>query len=77
MSAPPPRKVPAIPTFICLGLIYPSVMCGTAVLLGKLVLRQRLWMLAMGIGMLIGVAAAVGVLRLWVGKLPTAWSEPS
>ncbi len=58
-----------------MGLIYPPVMLGATLLLEKLVFGQRLWMLGFGVGALIGMAAAIGALRLWVGRLPTVGSE--
>lgn len=75
MSNPKARKVPTLPLMVCVGLIMPSVMFGTATLLDRFVFGASLWMWGLIVGWPIGVVAGGGALRLWAGKLPTVWSE--
>ncbi|MHB8324977.1 MAG: hypothetical protein ACYDEA_09655 [Candidatus Dormibacteria bacterium] len=75
MSNPNARKVPTRPFMVSVGLIMPLAMFGAAILLDRFVFGASLWMLGFIAGVPIGVVAALGALRLWVGKLPTVWSE--
>lgn len=70
MSPAPPRRSAIVPGLVCFGLTCPAVIFEVALLCEELVFGQRAWVL--GVGTPIG--AAVGVMRLWLGKPSTVWS---
>ncbi|MDA8330921.1 MAG: hypothetical protein M0027_06885 [Candidatus Dormibacteraeota bacterium] len=69
-------RIPALPHLVSVGLIMPSVMGGTAILLDRVAFGASLWMWGWIVGWPVGVAAGLGALRLWVGEWRTVWSEP-
>lgn len=75
MSDPNARKVSTLPFMVSVGLIMPLVMVGSATLLDRLAFGASLWVWGWIVGWPLGVVAGLGALRLWVGKLPTMWSE--
>ncbi len=66
------RRIAIVSCRVCFGLTCPAVIFEVALLCEELVFGQRAWVLGLGVGTLIG--AAVGVMRLWLGKPSTVWS---